>query len=625
MKFTLKRAAAGVATLALAGGGLMSFASAAFAGGGSPNPAWEPDPNSATPYGNVVFYDTNGNVVTSGTNLSHLFDYAVATSGPDTGANKATLYLAAPNHSLPTSSWATSIQSASNTFPNSAAPNPIKGPGFTNPVDTLTATDANLSAALGGFTLDTTAGYANIIQVRVKDSGAGGAGSGSNYWSTDIAYNNGTSAITVDGVSVAPGSWQQIYPNYTTTATALSANPASPQNTSTGATAGSNVTLTATLTPTGPTASPGGTVSFFDGTTLIGTGTVSGNTASTTWNTPAFGSHSLTAQFVPTGGTEVQGSTSPAQNYVVNAPKTPTSTTVTGPATAAQYSPVTYNASETPVPSPDGGSFSFDYVGTGTTTGSGTLGNATETGGTGSLNITQLTLPPGTYNITATFTPTSTTFAGSTSQPIALTVTAPTCPGAPDPSGATCTDTQNIQVTVNPGSLTITTPYTSTNPYVLPAMTLNTAATMLQSSARFPNSTDPQILVHSSLAGNPNWTVSVTDSDLSCASGSCTTPVTGQFQKINGENLGLTGGASNTPLPSASFPGTVAFTDNPAASPPVAPTDPGSLGLKNGPHTFAKSSGGGNGSVSLYGTLSLNAPTATQAGTYTGTVTFTVG
>jgi hypothetical protein len=602
----------------------MTFASAAFAGGGS-TPPWDntgtppADPNSQAPYGSIVFYDTNGNVVTGGTNLSHLFDYAVATTGPDSGATKATLFFAAPNHSLPTSSWATSIQSASNTFPNSSAPNPIKGPGFTNPVDTLASTDANLSAALGGFTLDTTSGYANLIQVRLKDSGAGGAGSGSSYWSTDIAYNSGSSGVTVNGVSVAPGAWAQIYPNFTTTTVGLTANPPSPQTTP-----APNVTLTANITPA-PAGTVGGTVTFFDGTTVIASGVaVSGNSASTTWTSPSQATHSITAQFIPTGGTQVQGNTSPAQNYVVSAPATPTSTSVTGPASAAQYSAVTFTASETPVPSPDGGSFTINYAGTGTTSGSGQLGTATESAGTGSLSITQLTLPPGTYNITATYAPTSTSFSGSTSQPIPLTVTAPTCPGAPV-QGASCTDTQNTQVTVDPGSLTITTPYTSTNPFVLPNMTLNAAATALQTSARFPNSGDPQIVVHSSLNGNPNWTVSVTDSDLSCASGACTTPVAGDFQKINGENEGLTGGASNTALPSASFPGTVAFTDNAAAFPPVSPTDAGSQGLKNGPHTFATSSGGGNGSVSLFGTLSLNAPTATQAGLYTGTITFTVG
>ena len=71
-----------------------------------------------------------------------------------------------------------------------------------------------------------------------------------------------------------------------------------------------------------------------------------------------------------------------------------------------------------------------------------------------------------------------------------------------------------MQVTVNPGSLTITTPDTSSHPFVLPAMHLNDGATALVTSAQFPAATDPQIEVQSSLAGNPDWTVSVTDSAL---------------------------------------------------------------------------------------------------------------
>jgi len=37
------------------------------------------------------------------------------------------------------------------------------------------------------------------------------------------------------------------------------------------------------------------------------------------------------------------------------------------------------------------------------------------------------------------------------------------CPGV----NSSCTDTQNFQVTINPGALTISTPYTTTNPFVL--------------------------------------------------------------------------------------------------------------------------------------------------------------
>jgi hypothetical protein len=82
--------------------------------------------------------------------------------------------------------------------------------------------------------------------------------------------------------------------------------------------------------------------------------------------------------------------------------------------------------------------------------------------------------------------------------------------------------------------------------------------------------------------------------------------------------LGLTGG---TLLASPVFPGTVAFTDNPARDPNAPGTN---HGIKGGPWTFAQSGGGGNGSAAMYGTLTLLAPTSTQAGTYTGTITFTV-
>src|ERR1700722_4716 len=57
---------------------------------GSP-PGWEPDVNAAPPYGNIVFYDANGNQVTSGTSLSSPFAYAVATTAADAGTTKAQL------------------------------------------------------------------------------------------------------------------------------------------------------------------------------------------------------------------------------------------------------------------------------------------------------------------------------------------------------------------------------------------------------------------------------------------------------------------------------------------------------------------------------------------------------
>jgi len=190
-----RRSIAGVAIFIVA---------AATLGALSPGPAlatsppWEPDPNSATPYGNIVFYDAAGNVVTGGSDLTHIADYAAATSDPDAGANKATLYFAAPDHTKVTGLWATNQQSASTTFPTSGAPGPIDG--LTEPVVTLPDGAACLICSIGGFVKDATAGYADIYQVRLVDSGTGGAGSGTHYWSTDVMVDEGA------------GTWTQVYP-----------------------------------------------------------------------------------------------------------------------------------------------------------------------------------------------------------------------------------------------------------------------------------------------------------------------------------------------------------------------------------------------------------------------------
>ncbi len=75
-------------------------------------------------------------------------------------------------------------------------------------------------------------------------------------------------------------------------------------------------------------------------------------------------------------------------------------------------------------------------------------------------------------------------------------------------SSAPLPDTQSLQVTVNPGTITMSTPYTSSNPFILPAMTLSADGTYLQSSATFPSATLPssaQIVVTSSLAPAYAW------------------------------------------------------------------------------------------------------------------------
>ena len=88
----------------------------------------------------------------------------------------------------------------------------------------------------------------------------------------------------------------------TTTAVASSLNPSA---------YGQSVTLTATVKPSGAT----GTVTFLDGSTTLGTGTVASGTASYTTTALAGGSHSITAVYGGDGN--FLGSTSPVLTQTV--------------------------------------------------------------------------------------------------------------------------------------------------------------------------------------------------------------------------------------------------------------------------------------------------------------------
>jgi hypothetical protein len=78
--------------------------------------------------------------------------------------------------------------------------------------------------------------------------------------------------------------------------------------------AGQPLTLTATLAPAYP-GNPGGTVTFYDGATVLGTGTVAGNVVSFTTSSLSTGSHSITAVY--SGDLNFNGSTSGALNEAV--------------------------------------------------------------------------------------------------------------------------------------------------------------------------------------------------------------------------------------------------------------------------------------------------------------------
>ena len=418
-----------VTTAVVAAGAALAIAGPAAAAATTPADAITKDPNASN--GTLAFYDTSGTQVTQGSDLTHLFDYALASTAGRAAATKATLYFAFPDHTKDNSTtWFKSQRSLSTTYPNAAAPEPLKS--STNPLVTLKSTDGNLAALLPTTTLDKTDGYDGIVQVRAYDAGAGAPQQSAPFWASAIYFDQ------------AANTWQQVFPKVvqapTATSTTVTANPASPS------TAGTAVTFTATVSP-----AAAGTVQFKDGSDNLGTAqTVNNGSASVTTSSLTAGTHSITAVFTPADTTAFSGSTSSATSYVVNPAAASTTTTLSvtpaGPADAGTTETLTATVS----PAAAAGTVTFKD-------GSTTIGSpVTVSNGTAS---TTTTLAPGTHSLTAAFTPTdAAAYTASTSSAQSYTVnqpaaTATTTTVTADPAGPVEVGTKvAFQATVSPAA-----------------------------------------------------------------------------------------------------------------------------------------------------------------------------
>ena len=466
-----------------------------------------------------------------------------------------------------------------------------------------------------------TGAFANIIQVRMQDTAIAGT---TTYWEADIAYNTTAfPAATVDGTTVPANGWALIFPFNTATTTTLGTNAvAGHVNT------GSNVILTAT-TPAGDA----GSVNFYNGTTLLGNVPVTGTSAAFTVTAPANGSYAYTATFVPAAGDEsnidtstatfVNGSTSTVQN--VNVGPAPIQTTNTvgadnlNPAFGGTVN-LTDQVAEPDSPVTAGLAGTVQFLDNGSN-----FGAVQTTNGTGLATLTTTSLT-GSNVITAVFTPTSTSYAGgASSNNVTVVVQAQTICASP----SVCSEPQNIQVTVNPGTITISTPYTNANPFVLNSPTLSSDGTYLSSSTPFPQTSLPgsqQIVVTSQLSPAYAWTLSVEATNLTCSIASCG----GTGGTISSTGLGLIDGTLLNPAPGAgTYPGTVTFGTGaapfgiPSHNPSLADPDTNTGLLPATPQTFAKSTAA-DGTAEMSGMLTLLTPTNIPSGLYTGTLTFSV-
>lgn len=214
----------------------------------------------------------------------------------------------------------------------------------------------------------------------------------------------------------------------------------------------------------------------------------------------------------------------------------------------------------------------------------------------------------GSWTVEADFTPTDTTNYQSSigTTPSALTVAPPANP----------TTTGNVEADIPAGSLAISTPYTTTNPINVGTLTPNADPTTgYTGSASFSG-----ISVVDTRAGDLPWTVTAQSSNLTGGADG--------HGAINAQNVGITGLlASTTPTN-----GALAFTNVPAdalsgataTGPATEPSSTGTLGLAGLPAKTIAHTAHGVGSWTLGGLLTVLAPADTEAGHYTGTVTFTL-
>jgi hypothetical protein len=609
MKKGLFNAASAVVLAALATGlltiGLGGTASAAA-------PPWEPDPGSV---GALVFYNAAGQQITGG-NLtdSPIAAYVEGTTTLRSGDTTATLYGYLPVSGEPTSEWSGLQLGGSPTFPNAGAPTPLNT--ATLPVETGASGNDTISNLETVYPNNGTGSYAGTYELRLY-TGASGKSQTTAYDSADISITGST--------------WSVEYPAPTLTSTTTTVTaPTGTLSASNGS--GATATLSASVSP-----AVAGTVQFtVNGTTVGSPVPETTGTASLASQTLGIGSDSVGAVFTPGAFLGYSGSTATPVSVTVNPPAPDsTSTTVSAPTSGTsvnefQSVPLTATVFDSTIGNNTQinsgfGSVVFYANPTDSTTVTGTtatLGTApVGSGGQASATYSGGFSTSGPQYIFAVFTPADgglsyASYTGSTSSTSSLTVNASSLGSG-----------QNVETSVQAGTLTITTPYTQGSPLNLGTAVLNGAGSEFTASAAFGGSNAP-VTITDTRGGATGWTATATATDFTGDSTS------NSGKSINAQNLSLNNVAAvqvqgNTLSSSSVTPSNVPT----AATSPYAPGVAGTDGLSGGgaggnggsQHTFAAISGTSSvGSVSITGTVNLIAPTSTPAGLYGATLTLTV-
>ncbi|MFJ1884867.1 beta strand repeat-containing protein, partial [Streptomyces sp. NPDC088137] len=396
-------------------------------------------PGAGTPTGTVSFFD--GATLLGTSSLSG----GVATlsvSSLGAGSHSLTaVYNGSGNFNISTSPVDTqTVTKASTTTTASSSPNPSV---FGQPV-TLTATVVAVAPGSGTPTGTVTFFIGGVPQAPATLSG-------------------GVATLTVSNLPVGTRSIQATYngdSNFTTSTSTTFSQTVIKANSSTALTSapdpsvfGQAKTLTATVAAVAPGAgTPTGTVSFFDGATLLGTSSLSGGVATFATSTLAIGTHSLTAVYNGSGNFNI--STSPVDTQTVTKASTATAlTSVPDPSVFGQVKTLTATvAAVAPGAGTPTGTVSFfdgaTLLGTSSLSG-GVATLSVSSLGAGSHSLTAVYNGSGNFNIstspvdTQTVTKASTTTTASSSpnpsvfgQPVTLTATVvAVAPGSGTPTG----------------------------------------------------------------------------------------------------------------------------------------------------------------------------------------------
>jgi hypothetical protein len=269
--------------------------------------------------GTVQFLD-GGTALGTATISGGAAGLAVSTLAAGTHSIKA-VYSGDGNYSGSTSGAITqTVSKAASSVSLSAGPNPSTvGQAVTLTAAVTPAGGTGTVQFLDGSTALGTATISGGTAALAVSTLAAGTHSITAVYSGDGNYSGSTS-----------GAWTQTVSKVAST-TLLSASP-------NPSVSGQSVSLTATISPTAAT----GSVQFFDGSTSLGTATVSGGSASKAVTTLSVGGHSITAVY--SGDANYAASTSAAVTQTVVAALPPSNLT----ATAASYSQINLSWTASP-------------------------------------------------------------------------------------------------------------------------------------------------------------------------------------------------------------------------------------------------------------------------------------